>query len=180
MIIDHHSTTILLLDTGSAEIEKWFPIESLQKEYGPFSVTLNNGETFTDDLQSYEYSVTEKSTSNKVNGKAFTLSSWIGNKLPPSYQDILKLIELVDSWVESGESELITVLCPDGVTASSLFCVVRDLINYLKVSGEIDIFQTVRKTKVRRIECISTFEQYRYCYEVVNAYLESDNVYANC
>lgn len=42
------------------KIEKWFPIERLQNEYGPFSVTLNNGDTFTEDLQSYEYSVKEK------------------------------------------------------------------------------------------------------------------------
>lgn len=180
LIIDHYSTTIILLDADSTEVDEWFPIDSYERDYGQFSVILNNYKRITENVQSYDFRVTERTFSNEVNGKAFTLTSWIGNKLPPSCEDILKIVERVDSWVESGEQELITVLCPDGVTASGLFCVVRDVINDLKVCEEIDIFQTVRKVKVRRKECISKFEQYRYCYEVVNEYLKSDSLYADC
>ena len=52
-------------------------------------------------------------------------------------------------------------------------------VERVKVEGEVDIFQTIKAMRKKRPHMVYNKEQYTLCFELLQAYLDSFDTYAN-
>ncbi|XP_033739097.1 receptor-type tyrosine-protein phosphatase epsilon-like [Pecten maximus] len=106
-------------------------------------------------------------------------SSWNGGGTVPPTNSMLDMIQQVLSFRDSATSPIV-ITCLDGATDSGLLCVLCNVMERLKVDGDIDIIAAVRQLQIRRPQCLPNKAQYEYCYTVMKDHVETANVYANC
>ncbi|KAJ8321777.1 hypothetical protein KUTeg_000248 [Tegillarca granosa] len=157
---------------------EWLPKDSEEMVCDSYTIQQTRepdicGETKETELV-LRYEATERSI------KLFQYQGWdITNDVPSSPNGILKLIEMVNSWKIAGEKGPITVICTDGAKCCGVFCLIYTIIQSMRYEDKVDIFQSVRLLQLRRPEFFSSLEQYRFCYNAVQEYLDSANIYYN-
>ncbi|XP_064476697.1 receptor-type tyrosine-protein phosphatase S-like isoform X2 [Ornithodoros turicata] len=114
--------------------------------------------------------VTSKS---KTTIKHFHLVKWD----TPSI--MLRLIDAVERWQRQSGNNIPIVLCRDGCSASGVFCCCAFFLEKLKGEHEVDVFLAARAIRKNRPQFIKNAEQYEFCYNVAQAFLESFEMYAN-
>lgn len=92
---------------------------------------------------------------------------------------LISLLDMVEKSQMKTGNKAIVVHCRDGVMHSGLFVAIGCIIERLKDEQEVEIFQTVRKLRDRRPSIIKDFDQYKFCYEMVLAYLTEFSIYSN-
>ncbi|KAH8034904.1 hypothetical protein HPB51_003191 [Rhipicephalus microplus] len=108
-----------------------------------------------------------------VTVKHFHRTTW------ESAEQIVDLVDHVERWQQQSGNKIILVQCRNGCTASGLFCTCSLVLEKIKCEQEVDVFYATRIVRENRPQFIQDSDQYKFCYEVAAAYLESFALYAN-
>nr|XP_014347535.1 PREDICTED: receptor-type tyrosine-protein phosphatase alpha-like [Latimeria chalumnae] len=73
----------------------------------------------------------------------------------------------------------ILIACWDGASRCGLFCAASVVCEQIREEGLVDVFQAVKTIRRSRPQLLRDPEQYKFCYEIVKAYLDSFETYAN-
>ncbi|XP_060072579.1 receptor-type tyrosine-protein phosphatase kappa-like [Ylistrum balloti] len=177
MVFDYSCDNIVVLGQPT---ECWLQKDDDSTASTIFSFTKLNGRDMNDDSTIADYQITVQSDSREATVRIFTLATWSADcLLPPSDSSILLLLEQVDSRRRSDDAKPVVILCRDGCTQSGLFCCISNIRDQMKMDGEVDIFQTARQLKRRRPEALEDVKQYRYCYKILDQYIDSTDLYVN-
>ncbi|XP_041348547.1 receptor-type tyrosine-protein phosphatase epsilon-like [Gigantopelta aegis] len=187
MVYEQNSHTIVSL-TGDerAQVEKdtkFWPGSGESVTIGP--ITIDNQSTVKSSGGIMETSLTlTKETSyeneDKKTLQLFTLNNWSADGgLPSDKYELLLFLDKLQRRRDDIDNSPIIVQCIDGAKYSGLFCVLSNIIEKLKLDKDVDVFVTLRELQCIRPQIVETFEQYKYCYEVVKEYLRSLEIYTN-
>nr|XP_054764961.1 uncharacterized protein LOC129271715 [Lytechinus pictus] len=88
---------------------------------------------------------------------------------------LLKLIRAVKGSITNKKDFSLLVHCLSGVGRTGVFCSVLECIAQMEESDSVDIFQTVKFLRADRMQFVQTEEEYSFIYEVINAYMSSEN-----
>lgn len=107
--------------------------------------------------------------------------NWPADDVIPSDENsMLRLIAEIHRQNCRSEKRPILLQCWDGAERSGLLVTLMNIIEYVKFDNEVSIPQIVRHLKTRREQIISSFDQYKFCHEVICRHLESSTAtYAN-
>uniref|UniRef100_H3AWF9 Tyrosine-protein phosphatase non-receptor type 20 n=1 Tax=Latimeria chalumnae TaxID=7897 RepID=H3AWF9_LATCH len=123
--------------------------------------------------------VTEKArlpmSEHQVN--LFQLSNWsMQRPTPESPSFITNLLMEVERVFQENR---ILIACWDGASRCGLFCAASVVCEQIREEGLVDVFQAVKTIRRSRPQLLRDPEQYKFCYEIVKAYLDSFETYAN-
>lgn len=173
MIRDHDSSTIVLLLNEPEEANMVCPVSSNDFTCGPFSINVTKRETGELDITEATLNMTNKDDKPKD----IAVYQAVFKRLPDP-QVLCRLVDLISTRI-SMTDDPVTVVSSDGAKNIGLFCAFTNAVSSMKMDETADIFQLVRLLQLRRPEFFANIEEYRLCYETLNVYLESSNVYAN-
>ena len=74
---------------------------------------------------------------------------------------------------------MFVVLYRDGSSQAGTFCAISNLVDRLKNENCVDVFRTVKDIRDLRQGAVGNIELYKYCYQAVNEFLASFDLYAN-
>ncbi|KAL1478769.1 hypothetical protein MTO96_052402 [Rhipicephalus appendiculatus] len=77
------------------------------------------------------------------------------------------------------EGAPVVVQCLDGCEESGLYCVLASVCEQLKLEHDVDVFRSVQRVRASRPEFIVSLEQYAFCYEVADRFIDSFGSYSN-
>nr|XP_039259852.1 receptor-type tyrosine-protein phosphatase alpha-like [Styela clava] len=100
--------------------------------------------------------------------------NWCSKKSPgPS--SVLNLVTIFQQY-----SPLVTLVhCSDGAGRTGIFCTIYNLCQRFKVEKRINVFQTVKDLQDCRPGMVQTEDEYKHCYEIMLAYINSFSLYEN-
>ncbi|XP_076800966.1 uncharacterized protein LOC143445616 isoform X2 [Clavelina lepadiformis] len=138
-----------------------------------FSCCIERGLEVCKDIQTEPYVV-----------KQIELTNWPAKGIPPSTNTLLETISVVERCranVEEvrGKKFLALVHCRDGSSQAGAFCAIINLVERLKNENCVDVFRTVKDIRDLRQGAVGNIELYKYCYQAVNEFLESFDLYGN-
>ncbi|GAB6022199.1 hypothetical protein CHUAL_006334 [Chamberlinius hualienensis] len=97
---------------------------------------------------------------------------WTPNKsIPTSTASVMSLINVADV-LRNKYGGPLTVHCQNGASRCGVFCaahIIHDQVD----SGEVDVFQTIKRIRRHRPQFITSVEQYKFCYEFAVACLSA-------
>ncbi|XP_072037250.1 receptor-type tyrosine-protein phosphatase alpha-like [Amphiura filiformis] len=116
--------------------------------------------------------------------KHFQYKGWKSDSNIPHSSDsfvnlVTKIKHVTDNNPSDTEDQKIAVVCLDGVSRCSVFCAVKSVIDEMKETQHLNVFQAVKRLKRFRYEMLGSKEQYVFCYESARAYLRSFATYEN-
>ncbi|XP_077975271.1 uncharacterized protein LOC120336019 [Styela clava] len=93
----------------------------------------------------------------------------------PVISSVLNLVSIFQKF--SKQQKL--VHCSDGAGRTGVFCAVYNLFQRFKVEKRFNVFQTVKDLRDCRPGMVQTEEQYKLCYDIMLAYIDSFSLYEN-
>uniref|UniRef100_H3AWG1 Tyrosine-protein phosphatase non-receptor type 20 n=1 Tax=Latimeria chalumnae TaxID=7897 RepID=H3AWG1_LATCH len=113
--------------------------------------------------------VTRPMSEHQVN--LFQLSNWsMQRPTPESPSFITNLLMEVERVFQENR---ILIACWDGASRCGLFCAASVVCEQIREEGLVDVFQAVKTIRRSRPQLLRDPEQYKFCYEIVKAYLDS-------
>ncbi|XP_060078177.1 receptor-type tyrosine-protein phosphatase kappa-like [Ylistrum balloti] len=177
MLMDNQCDTIVIIGRDSL---KWLPKEGIDETIGSFVLKHAEGASNLHNVDVLDIGVTNHSNHYDANVRIFCMTGWEGDiPLLSDSSTLLQLLERIDSRRKSNDTMRTVVMCRDGYTKSGLFCCIGNARDQMKMDDEVDIYQVSQQLIVRRPQCITNFEQYQYCYNVINEYLDNTDLYIN-
>ncbi|XP_053398611.1 uncharacterized protein LOC123556423 isoform X2 [Mercenaria mercenaria] len=170
--------TVVLLENDASEDVKYWTTQKNIKSVGPFKMELiNEAREDVYVLRTIRYAYEGKTEEKVV--KQFHFTAWPKDSATPiNTESILHMITDIENVIEDASSPLV-VQCHDGAKKSGLLCVLCCVLERMKTDREVAIAETVRLVRLRRKQAIDNFDQYLFCYNTIQHYLESHSVYAN-
>ncbi|KXJ23326.1 Receptor-type tyrosine-protein phosphatase alpha [Exaiptasia diaphana] len=107
-------------------------------------------------------------------------TDWKDKRIPSNPQSILNLLNEVQKSQHrfAGQSPVL-VHCSNGVGRSGTFCSIASTLERVKQEQVLDVFQTVKSVRESRRGAVETLDQYKFCYTIVQNYLQSFSNYDN-
>ncbi|XP_072270096.1 receptor-type tyrosine-protein phosphatase kappa-like [Pyxicephalus adspersus] len=183
MVWDYKCTAMVMLQSAQDLHEngcKFFPDKG-ETGYRIFKVRAT-GRTAGNGYRSTTFTLrkTDETTNNSMEVKLWQLDSWPLNKpLPENPAAIISLIEEVEKTQLREPGSHILVTCCDGATRSGLFCAGIILCDQIRSDGCLDVSQAVHSLRRRRYQFIPNVDQYSFCYNLAQSYLNSFETYGN-
>ncbi|XP_062905729.1 receptor-type tyrosine-protein phosphatase alpha-like isoform X2 [Mobula hypostoma] len=176
LVYDQNSTSIVNLNClkGLDESYVLFWPEEGTANYGPFQVEMQSVTVCTD--------VTERLLILRKLGqksahevKVLQLNSWpMGESVPRSPQPIINIDQRVQTWQKQGQLSPVVVTCWDGASRCGLYCTVSNICQQIRQFQLVDVFHCAKTTRSSRPQAVISLDQYSFCYQVAQAYLEKD------
>ncbi|XP_033736660.1 receptor-type tyrosine-protein phosphatase kappa-like [Pecten maximus] len=182
LMMDYQCDSVVILgDENDSEPDtQWIPANKEDIDIGDFNVKQKGTSTEFNGVGVIDLAVTRKNVKAVHNSRIFRMKEWTAERnVPPSKQSTLHLLEQVESRRRSSGSKPVVVMCRDGSTQCGLFCLMANTRDQLKMDEEVDVFQAARQLLIRQPEFLATFDQYEFCYAILNDYLETTDVYIN-
>ncbi|XP_060081340.1 receptor-type tyrosine-protein phosphatase kappa-like [Ylistrum balloti] len=182
LVMDYQCDTIVILgnEKDPGQDAQWIPEGKIGIDIGDLNVKQTGSPTEFNDVDVMDVSIKRKNVKAAHSSRIFRLKEWTTEKqFPSSKQSILHLLEQVESRRRSSGNKPVVVMCKDGSTQCGLFCLMANTRDQIKMDEEVDVFQAARQLLIRRPEFLSSFEQYHFCYALLNDYLEATDVYIN-
>ncbi|XP_076800967.1 receptor-type tyrosine-protein phosphatase epsilon-like [Clavelina lepadiformis] len=180
-VVDNCIACIVNLDEDESCVKYWPEINA--------TVTFENIKVKTTGTTQSSYCVErtfEVSKDNMVPRvvKQIELKDWPANGIPPSTNSLLETISVVEKCQTNaqevkGKKILALVHCRDGSSQAGTFCAISNLVDRLKNENCVDVFRTVKDIRDLRQGAVGNIELYKYCYQAVNEFLASFDLYAN-
>lgn len=104
---------------------------------------------------------------------------WPIDKVMPSRESFLSLVEMVESFYRQTKGGPIVVHCRTGIYRCGLFCAVYTAIAKLKSELKVDVFHVVKNLRKCNRRIVSDEAEYLFCLEMLEAYIESSKIYSN-
>ncbi|XP_033731007.1 receptor-type tyrosine-protein phosphatase alpha-like [Pecten maximus] len=181
LVMDYQCDTIVILgEEKELQDTQWIPDDRVDIDIGDFNVKQKGTATEFNGVDVTDVLVKKKNVKTTHSSRVFRLKEWTMEKqVPPSKQHILHLLEQVESRRRASGNKPVLITCKDGSTQCGLFCLMANTRDQIKMDEEVDVFQAARQLLIRRPEFLSSFEQYQFCYAILNDYLEATDVYIN-
>ncbi|XP_060078158.1 receptor-type tyrosine-protein phosphatase alpha-like [Ylistrum balloti] len=182
LVMDYQSDTIVILgdENESGSNTQWVPADKEDIYIGEFNVKQKGTSAVFNGIEVLDVSVTRKYINTAHTLRIFRMKAWTAeNSVPSSNKCTLHLLEQVESRRRSSANKPVVVTCRDGSTQCGLFCLMANTRDQIKMDKEVDVFQAARQLLIRRPEFLATFEQYQFCYGILNDYVEASDVYIN-
>ncbi|XP_076802135.1 receptor-type tyrosine-protein phosphatase alpha-like [Clavelina lepadiformis] len=180
-VVDNCIACIVTLDEDESCVKYW-PENNA-------TVTFENIKVKTTGITQSSYCVKRTLEVSKANlvprvVKQIELKDWPANGIPPSTNSLLETISAVEKCQTNaqevkGKKILALVHCRDGSSQAGTFCAISNLVDRLKNENCVDVFRTVKDIRDLRQGAVGNIELYKYCYQAVNEFLESFDLYAN-
>nr|XP_037288855.1 LOW QUALITY PROTEIN: receptor-type tyrosine-protein phosphatase kappa-like [Rhipicephalus microplus] len=177
LVVESGTRTIVTLDVFSddADVVQFWPTSGSVR-YGDHRIECTENRN-VNDLSVQAFKITSKHKAlgsfGAVTVKHFHRTTW------ESAEQIVDLVDHVERWQQQSGNKIILVQCRNGCTASGLFCTCSLVLEKIKCEQEVDVFYATRIVRENRPQFIQDSDQYKFCYEVAAAYLESFALYAN-
>ncbi|XP_046556363.1 receptor-type tyrosine-protein phosphatase epsilon-like isoform X2 [Haliotis rubra] len=97
-------------------------------------------------------------------------------EIPTNKLSVIRFINTIDQRMMKSPKKPVVVHCFDGATRSGLICSLINIMSRLKLDKEIDIHLSVRELKQHRHQFIPSSAQLRFCFEIVQAYLNTNRI----
>ncbi|XP_076464799.1 receptor-type tyrosine-protein phosphatase alpha-like [Babylonia areolata] len=143
---------------------------------GAYTISLKTINLLGENLKHYVMDMTKKNESREV--RVLHYEAWTGDTAT-SVPDLITLLDILHTSHKESFKEPIIVQCFDGVAKSGALCALWDVISRMTCDGDVDVYLAARHVHTVRPEAITSVEQYRFLYEVVQQYRASRMVYAN-
>ncbi|OWF53778.1 Receptor-type tyrosine-protein phosphatase mu [Mizuhopecten yessoensis] len=182
LVMNYQCDTVVILgeEIDPAQDSQWMPVNKEDLNFGDITVKQNGTQTEFKGVDVSDVSITRKHEPTDHTSRIFRMKDWtMERQVPPSKQSILHLLEQVESRRRSSGSKPVVVTCKDGSTQCGLFCLMANARDQLKIDEEVDVLQAARQLLIRRPEFLASFDQYQFCYTILNDYLETMDCYVN-
>ncbi|CAK8678007.1 unnamed protein product [Clavelina lepadiformis] len=181
-VIDNKIKCIVMLDEGGGGTRYWTDYNEA-KTFEDVTVRTTNMEEFSGCVER-SIEVLKAKEKDPYVVKQIELKNWPAHGIPPSTNTLLETISVVekcrtDAREVRGKKFLALVHCRDGSSQAGVFCAVSNLVERLKNENCVDVFRTVKDIRDLRQGAIGNIELYKYCYQAVNEFLESFDLYGN-
>ncbi|XP_030851758.1 receptor-type tyrosine-protein phosphatase epsilon [Strongylocentrotus purpuratus] len=177
LVWDYDIHTIIHLNEMDSTCGQYWP-DSDKTNFGSFTIELLSDRTLTDTMTERVLKVT---TSKKKGERQITQLQYLGwpndSLVPRSKMDFFELLTQVDNNNTSEKKFL--VVCMDGVGASPTFLAANAAIDRVREDKTVDIFSAVKRLRKSRPGVVDELERYEFCYDVLAAYQDSVQTYAN-
>ncbi|KAJ8311384.1 hypothetical protein KUTeg_010739 [Tegillarca granosa] len=190
MLYQEECRTIIMLNNEHPD-DKTFSSYWSKKDQlmgcGPFQLKVTHiTENSNCKIQTFEfkYKVESSDTTQQLNifddsgmfvFKQYQYKDWgEGKTVPNSVSSMLELVDSVEKWQESSGHHPIVVHCMNGAERSGLYLAIASTISRIKSSGYVSLMTTVNQMRARRRYVLPVFEQYSYCHEVIEKYLNRE------
>ncbi|XP_072172515.1 receptor-type tyrosine-protein phosphatase alpha-like [Diadema setosum] len=183
LVVDYRVTRIGMLhgDTPDETFAKYW-LEDGELFCGPFVVTSTK-EVIAPGMVERTLTVRKQASKKKLH-TVYQLQlecSPLEEEESPSASDMIFMRTRLKSWPTQGhDSSPILVHCRDGVGTSATFCALLSILDRADCSEDVEVFQLCKKMRAVRHEAISHLWQYQLLYDVLQEYLSSFEIYANC
>ncbi|XP_076464798.1 uncharacterized protein LOC143296653 [Babylonia areolata] len=154
----------------------FWPIPKKPIRVGAYTISLKGRNSLGENLENYVMDITKKNESREV--RVLHYEAWTGDTAT-SVPDLVTLLDILHTSHKESFKEPIIVQCFDGVAKSGALCALWDVISRMTCDGDVDVYLAARHVHTVRPEAITSVEQYRFLYEVVQQYRASRMVYAN-
>ncbi|XP_067653253.1 receptor-type tyrosine-protein phosphatase T-like [Haliotis asinina] len=174
LVFDHDCFTIVCLE-DDGENRVLYPRKNESLNIGPFRLTTLKEDTSRDSFIEMELNLALREQDNTLHQiRVFKVRSQIPGPTEP-------MLEFVNEIGRKGSSEEHKTLvhCLDGARLCGVFCSVLNIISRLRLDKEVDIYLTIRELQCIRPQFIQSYEQYKFCYDLVKEYLRDTSMYAN-
>ena len=173
MIRDHTSSTIVLILNDQKKADLVYTATTDSFTCGQFTMKITKRDQGELDITEATLIMSKKDDKPTE----ITIYQTVCENMPDP-NVLCRLVDLISTRI-SMSPDPVTVVSSDGAKNCGLFCTFTNAVSSMKIDETADIFQLVRFLQLRRPEFFADFEEYRLCYEALNIYLTSSNVYAN-
>ncbi|XP_046585361.1 uncharacterized protein LOC124292329 isoform X4 [Haliotis rubra] len=174
LVFDHDCFTIVCLE-DEGENQAIYPRKNESLNIGPFRLTTLKEDTSRDSFTEMELNLALREQDNTLHQiRVFKVRSQIPGPTEP-------MLEFVNEIGRKGSSEEHNTLvhCLDGARLCGVFCSVLNIMSRLRLDKEVDIYLTIRELQCIRPQFIQSYDQYKFCYDLVKEYLRDTCMYAN-
>ncbi|KAK7101445.1 hypothetical protein V1264_019827 [Littorina saxatilis] len=162
---------------GKKDMCRYWPKDATSTVHtGPYTIKLRSMTRLGDSLCSYMLEMKTDDTSREV--RVLHYAGWTG-QVADNMADLLQLLTSLHTSHNDRGGKPVIVQCIDGASQSGVVCALWDVISRMACDAELDVYMAVRQLHTVRPEALTSVEQYRYCYEVVQEFNKSNNIYAN-
>ncbi|XP_071098685.1 receptor-type tyrosine-protein phosphatase alpha-like [Haliotis cracherodii] len=175
LVYDHDCFTIVCLEDDKLTFQKLYPMMDQMLEIGPFRVTHSTEDTTRGIFTIVQITVT---LNEEIDSSRLITVYKMKSRIPGSTEAMLEFVNEIDTKGTSEEHKTL-VHCPDGARLCGVFCSVLNIITRLRLDKEVDIYLTIRELQCIRPQLIQSYDQYKFCYDMVKEYHRASSVYAN-
>ncbi|XP_076114087.1 receptor-type tyrosine-protein phosphatase gamma-like [Mytilus galloprovincialis] len=173
MVRDHNSSTIVVFLNDAAEVDLVYSTSNDTFTCGKYSLDISRRKQEDLDVTSCKVVLSKKGDQSREIAMYLAVSNGL-----PNPQVLCKLVNCISTRVRMS-NDPVTVVSGDGAATCGVFCTFANAVSSMIIDKNANIFQLARLLQLRRPEFFADFEEYRLCYEALNVYLVSSNVYEN-
>uniref|UniRef100_F7AJJ9 protein-tyrosine-phosphatase n=1 Tax=Ciona intestinalis TaxID=7719 RepID=F7AJJ9_CIOIN len=152
-----------LVELGKRKCHQYWPDET--GVYGSIQVSMNNVEE-TSDYVVRSFVVQQTDGYDVREGKQFHFTSWPDHGVPSRPTNLLSFVRRVKSYDPQGEGPTL-VHCSAGSGRTGCFMVIDMMLDMARDEDIVDIHNTVKEVRTRRVNMVQTEEQYIFIHEAV-------------
>ncbi|XP_033636797.1 receptor-type tyrosine-protein phosphatase kappa-like [Asterias rubens] len=183
MVYDYKSSCIVMLNSmdNDPSVAQYWPDEG-SVSFEPLTVTSEGIHFKNDSVIVRHFSIYNSSRKNDKSRKVCHIQflQWPTRKdVPNSPSSLLKVLETVNLWTKDNPDGPITVQCIDGLGRSGTLCALMTILESIRETQTLDVFQAVKKLRATRAGMVQSLAQYQFCYGVAQEYLDSNCIYEN-
>ncbi|XP_071486554.1 receptor-type tyrosine-protein phosphatase F-like [Diadema antillarum] len=177
LVWDYDCRTVVHLNEMDKTCGQYWPSHG-KDTYGSFTVELLKEHKDTDFMTKRVLNITSTKKKGAHRVDQFYYHGWPEDQpVPKSKGNFCQFILNVD---EKNDSERpLLIVCIDGVGMSGTFLAAMATINKVKQDKTVDIFSAVKRLRKNRPGVVDSLERYEFCFDVVEAYKDSVQTYAN-
>uniref|UniRef100_A0A7N8YM12 protein-tyrosine-phosphatase n=1 Tax=Mastacembelus armatus TaxID=205130 RepID=A0A7N8YM12_9TELE len=176
LIYDYGCTSVVMLNqlnqSNSPCLQYW-PEPGLQ-QFGPMTVELLS-RTADDDviIRLFRVQNITRLQEGQLVVRHFQFLRWSPYRdVPDSKKAFLSLLAQVHNWQrECGEGRTV-VHCLNGGGRSGTFCACTMILEMIRHHSMVDVFFAAKTLRNSKPNMVETMEQYRFCYELAQEYLD--------
>ncbi|VDH94811.1 Hypothetical predicted protein [Mytilus galloprovincialis] len=173
MVRDHNSSTVVVFLNDAAEVDLVYSTSNDTFTCGKYSLDISRRKQEDLDVTSCKVVLSKKGDQSREIAMYLAVSNGL-----PNPQVLCKLVNCISTRVRMS-NDPVTVVSGDGAKTCGVFCTFANAVSSMIIDKNANIFQLARLLQLRRPEFFADFEEYRLCYEALNVYLVSSNVYEN-
>nr|XP_039266285.1 receptor-type tyrosine-protein phosphatase F-like [Styela clava] len=182
MVLDNDVKCIVMIrhgDRSQKPCAKYWP--EIVEHHG--SIMLSPQETFEEKNLLTRTIFVRETILQTTRSSSITQFDFTGWPQGPS-QDVNTILDLITRLQRQkqhmdGSSGPVLVHCSDGSQRTGTFCAIISLLQRLKTESRVDVLRSVKDLRDMRAYLVGDLTEYRLCYDAVEAYLRSFDLYSN-
>ncbi|XP_071510458.1 receptor-type tyrosine-protein phosphatase T-like [Diadema antillarum] len=177
LVWDYDCRTVVHLNEMDKTCGQYWPSHG-KDTYGSFTVELLKEHKDTDFMTKRVLNITSTKKKGAHRVDQFYYHGWPEDQpVPKSKGNFCQFILNVDE--KNNTERPLLIVCIDGVGMSGTFLAAMATINKVKQDKTVDIFSAVKRLRKNRPGVVDSLERYEFCFDVVEAYKDSVQTYAN-